>query len=470
MRSDIIFFDATKLAELIRTKELSPVEVVQANLDRIEAVNPKLNAMVTVADGSALNAAKAAEKAVLAGDELGPLHGVPFTVKDSIDTAGVPTQRGSPIFKGRVSDADATSVARMKKAGGILLAKTNLPEFSYWIESDNLLSGRSNNPWDLERTPGGSSGGESAAIAAGMSPIGLGTDLAISVRGPAAQTGIVSLKATHGRVPMTGIWPRVPRRFWHVGPMARSIRDLALAFSQLAGPDGQDAFSTSTVQFDAGIGRQPYRRLRVGWLVEPGFGPVDPEVATTVKAAAEALKGLGLHVEPVRIPALEKDFALDVFNRLHVMEMKPAFVEATAGRKPDELYKMAKTMLGLPDTSMNDYIDAEQAAERLRDGYAEYFRKYDALITHVLPIPPHKHSVETFVINGQKVDATYLQGATVPLNITGLPGISMRFGTSKEGLPINVQLVGSWLAESTILHLASLLESVSSVRDLHPDL
>ncbi len=121
------------------------------------------------------------------------------------------TQRGSPIFKGRTPDADATSVARMKEAGGILLAKTNLPEFSYWIESDNLLSGRSNNPWDLDRTPGGSSGGESAAIAAGMSPLGLGTDLAISVRGPAAQTGIVSLKATHGRVPMTGIWPRAPR-------------------------------------------------------------------------------------------------------------------------------------------------------------------------------------------------------------------------------------------------------------------
>jgi aspartyl-tRNA(Asn)/glutamyl-tRNA(Gln) amidotransferase subunit A len=358
----------------------------------------------------------------------------------------------------------------MKKAGGILLAKTNLPEFSYWIESDNLLSGRSNNPWDLDRTPGGSSGGESAAIASGMSPLGLGTDLAISVRGPAAQTGIVSLKATHGRVPMTGIWPRVPRRFWHVGPMARSIRDLALAFSQLAGPDGQDAFSTSTVQFDAGIGRQPYRQLRIGWMVGPGFGPVSPEVAATVKAAADALKGVGVVVEPVSIPALEKDFALDVFNRLHVMEMKPAFAEATAGRKPDELYKMAKTMLALPDTAMKDYIDAEQAAERLRDGYATYFRNYDALITHVLPIPAHKHGVDKFIIDGQTVDATYLQGATVSLNITGLPGISMRFGTSKEGLPINVQIVGSWLAESTILHVASLLEGVSPVRDLRPDL
>jgi aspartyl-tRNA(Asn)/glutamyl-tRNA(Gln) amidotransferase subunit A len=468
LTKEIIYSDATKLAELIRTREVSPVEVVQAHLDRIAAVNPKINAIVTLADG-ALKAAKAAEAAVLAGDELGPLHGVPFTVKDSIDTADVATQRGSPIFKGRVPDVDATSVARMKKAGGILLAKTNLPEFSYWIESDNLLSGRSNNPWDVTRTPGGSSGGESAAIAARMSPIGLGTDLAISVRGPAAQTGTTSMKATHGRVPMTGIWPRAPRRFWHVGPMARSVRDIALAFSQLVGPDGQDAFATSTVQFDAGIGRQPYRQLRVGWMVGPGFGPVDPEVAATVKAAAEALKDIGVFVEQVSIPALERDFPLDVFNRLHVMEMKPAFAEATAGHE-DEMYKMAKTMLSLPDTSMKDYIDAEQAVERLRDGYADYFSRYDALITHVLPIPAHKHGVEEFKIDGQTVDATYLQGATVPLNVTGLPGLSMRFGTSKEGLPINVQVVGKWQAESTILHLASLLESISTVRNLHPNL
>ncbi|NEK17132.1 amidase [Rhizobium leguminosarum] len=469
MINDLIYSDATKLAELVRTKDVSPVEIMRAHLDRIEAVNGDVNAIVTIADG-ALEAARRAEAAVLSGGELGPLHGVPFTAKDSIDTAGVLTQRGSPIFKGRLPDEDATSVARMKKAGGILLAKTNLPEFSYWIESDNLLSGRSNNPWDLERTPGGSSGGESAAIAAGMSPIGLGTDLAISVRGPAAQTGITSMKATHGRVPMTGIWPRAPRRFWHVGPMARSVRDVALAFSQLAGPDGKDAFSSSTTMFDAGIGRQPFRQLRVGWMVGPGFGPVDPEVAATVKAAAEALKDIGVSVEHVGIPALERDFALDVFNRLHVMEMKPAFEEATAGRRDDELYKMAKTMLSLPDTSMTDYIDAEQAAERIRDGYADYFSRYDALITHVLPIPAHKHGVEKFVIDGQTVDATYLQGATVPLNITGLPGVSMRFGSSRDGLPINIQIVGAWQAESTILHVASLLESVSSVRDLQPNL
>lgn len=468
MSDDFIFSDATRLAELIRTKAVSPVEVMQQHLDRIEAVNPSINTIVTVAD-DAIAVAEAAEAAILAGDEVGPLHGVPFTVKDSIDTAGVLTQRGSPIFKGRLPDADATSVARMKTAGGILLGKTNLPEFSYWIESDNLLSGRSNNPWDVTRTPGGSSGGESAAIAAGMSPIGLGTDLAISVRGPAAQTGITSMKATHGRVPMTGIWPRAPRRFWHVGPMARSVRDIALAFSQLAGPDGHDAFATSTVAFDAGLGRQPGRPLRIGWMVGPGFGPVDPEVAATVKAAAESLAGLGIHVEQVGIPALERDFALDVFNRLHVMEMKPAFRDATAGHE-DQMYKMAKTMLSLPDTTMADFIDAEQAAERIRDGYADFFRGFDALITHVLPIPAHEHGVGEFVIDGQTVDATYLQGATVPLNVTGLPGISMRFGTSKEGLPINVQIVGSWLAESTILHVASLLEGTSAVRNLHPSL
>src|ERR1700736_1483478 len=468
MSFDIIYSAATKLAELIRTREVSPVEVVQAHLDRIEAVSLKLNAIVTVADG-ALEAARAAEAAVLAGDELGPLHGVPITAKDSIDTAGVLTQRGSPIFKGRIPETDATSVARLKSAGAILLAKTNLPEFSYSTETDNLLTGRANNPWDLDRTPGGSSGGESAAIAAGLSPLGVGTDLAISVRGPAAHTGIVALKPTHGRVPMTGVWPRVPRRFWHVGPMARSVRDIALAYSLLAGPDGADGFATSPLGFDAGVGASPDRPLRVGWLVEPGFGPIDSEVAAAVQAAGEALVGAGVIVEPVRIPALERDNSLDVFNRLHVMEMKPAFKEATAGAE-NEMFKISKAMLATPDTPIADFILAEQAAERLRDGFAEYFQRYDALLCPVLPIPAHVHGLSEIVINGKSVSAVQIQGATVPFNVTGLPGLSIRFGTSREGLPIGVQLVSSWLAESTILHLASLLETASPVRDLHPNI
>lgn len=469
MSSELTKYDATKLSELIRTREVSPVEVMQAHLDRIEAVNQKVNSIVTIANG-ALESAKEAEGAVLRGEEVGPLHGVPFTAKDSIDTAKVLTQRGSLIFKGRTPETDATSVARMKKAGAILLAKTNLPEFSYGIESDNLLSGRSNNPWDLTLTPGGSSGGESAAIAADMSPLGLGTDLAISVRGPAAHTGIVALKGTHGRVPMTGIWPRVPRRFWHVGPIARSIRDLSLAFSQLAGPDGLDGYSSSAIPFDATVGASKKHPLRVGWLVEPGFGPVDREVAATVEAAANALKDFGSSVESVRIPALERDFALDVFSRLHVLEMKPAVQETTAGRNDDEISYMAKYLLSLPDTPMTEYIDAEQAIERLKDGYTEYFQKFDVLLTPVIPTPAFKHRQEELLINGQTVGAMGIMSATSPLSVTGLPGVSMRFGTSKEGIPIGVQIVGSWQTESTILHVASLLEQVSPVRDLHPNL
>ncbi|AHV98882.1 amidase [Paenibacillus sabinae] len=468
MTLDIIYSDATKLAELIRTREISPVEVVQTHLDRIEAVNPKINAIVTVAN-DALEAARKAEATLLRGGVLGPLHGVPFTAKDSIDTAEVLTQRGSPIFKGRIPKTDATSVARLKNAGAILLAKTNLPEFSYSTESDNLLTGRANNPWNLERTPGGSSGGESAAIAAGMSPLGLGSDLAISLRGPAAHTGIIALKATHGRIPMTGLWPRVPRRFWHVGPMARSVRDIALAYSLLIGPDGADGFSTSTLAFDAGAGSSPDHPLRVGWLVEPGFGLIDTEVAATVQEAAKALQTAGCIVEPVRIPALELDDSLDVFNRLHVMELKPAFVEATAGHE-NEIFKIAKAMLETSDTNYGDYILAEQAAERLKDGFAEYFQRYDALLCPVLPIPAHAHGLSEIVINGQTVPATHIQSATVPFNVTGLPGLSIRFGTSKDGLPIGVQLVSNWYAESTILHLASLLENVSPVRDLHPSI
>jgi aspartyl-tRNA(Asn)/glutamyl-tRNA(Gln) amidotransferase subunit A len=466
MRSDLIYSDATKLAELIRTREASSVEVVRAHLDRIEATNPKINAVVTLAEG-ALDAAKSADEALSAGAEVGPLHGVPFTVKDSFDTAGVLTQRGSPIFKGRVPDTDATSVARMKNAGAILLAKTNLPEFSYSTETDNLLTGRSNNPWNLERTPGGSSGGESAAIAAGMTPFGLGSDLAISVRGPAAHTGIVALKATHGRIPATGIWPRVPRRDWHVGPMARTVRDIALTYSLLAGPDGADGFATTPREFDAGVGSSPNRPLRVGWLVDSGLGPIDSKVAATVQQAAEALRNLGVQIERVNIPALERDNPLELFYRQHVMEVKPAFREVTTGHE-DQMFKVSKSMLAGPETSVEDYVLAEQGIERLRDGFAEYFQQYDALLLPVTPIPAHEHGLTQFVINGQTVDAAHMQTATIPFNLTGLPALSMRFGTSSDGMPIGVQLAASWLSESTVLHLASLLESVSPVRDLHP--
>jgi len=191
----IHYKNAATLAALIRSKQLSSRQVVQAHLDRISVVNPKINAIVTLMADDALKGADAADRAVASGAELGPLHGVPFSIKDTMDTAGVPSQRGSLLFAGYTPDKDATSVTRFKAAGGIPLMKTNIPEFAAWTESDNRLTGRTNNPWNLDRTAGGSSGGEGAVIAAGLSPIGIGSDVAISVRGPAAFNGIAALKA-----------------------------------------------------------------------------------------------------------------------------------------------------------------------------------------------------------------------------------------------------------------------------------
>ena len=464
-----IYMDATRIAELIAARELSPVQIMQEHLDRIARVNPKLNAIVTMADG-ALNAAKKAEAAVKSGARLGPLHGVPFTVKDGIDTAGVLTQRGSPIFKGRVPDTDATVVARLKAAGAILIAKTNPPEFSYSIETDNLLTGQTNNPWNLAYTPGGSSGGESAAIAAGMSPLGVGSDLSISLRGPAAHTGIVGFKATHGRVPMTGHWPRVPRRFWHIGPMARSVRDVALAYSLMAGPDGADGYSITSPGLDTGVGAASNRRLRVGWLASPGFfGPTDPEVVATVKAAADALSNAGCHVAQVRLPVLEQTDANSVLWKLQQMESQPEFERVTAGHEA-QIFRHARLVLDTPDTPIADFVAAEQAVERLRDSFADYFQRYDALLGPVTPFPATKHGLKNLVVDGQTVSSSHVMSANSPFSLTGMPALSMRFGTSRDGLPIGVQIVSGWLAEWTVLKIASLLEGVSPVRGLHPTL
>ena len=469
MTDKIIYLDASRIAELIAKRELSPVEVMQAHLDRIAEVNPKVNAIVTIADG-ALDAAKKAEAAVKSNTRLGPLHGVPFTVKDSIDTAGVLSQRGSPIFKGRVAETDATVVARLKAAGAILIAKTNPPEFAYSIETDNLLTGQTNNPWNLDYTPGGSSGGESAALAAGMSPLGVGSDLSISLRGPAAHTGVVGFKATHGRLPMTGHWPRVPRRLWHIGPMARSVRDVALAYSLMAGPDGADGFSISSPDLDTGVGTNPTRQVRVGWLASPGFfGPTDPEVVATVKAAAQALSNAGYLVEQVRLPVLEQTDASSVLWQLQQMESRPEFAKVTAGHEA-QIFRHAKLILGTPDTPIADFVAAEQAVERLRDTFVEYFKRYDVLLGAVTPFPATKHGLRDLVVDGKTVSPFHVQSATSPFSLTGMPALSMRFGTSRDGLPIGVQVVSSWLAESTVLDVALRLETLSRVRDLHPDL
>src|SRR5262249_27776017 len=212
-------------------------------------INPRLNAIVTL-NPQAETQARMAEKAVMQGDSLGPLHGVPFTIKDCFDTAGIRTTRGSRFFADRIPKADATTVARFKAAGGILLGKTNTPEFAFWWETGNLVFGYTSNPWDLNRTTGGSSGGEAAAIAARLSPLGLGSDVGGSIRAPSHYCGVVGLKPTHGRIPLTGHYPEVLLRFMHAGPMARTVRDIALALGILAGGDDQDSYAQGLPRFD----------------------------------------------------------------------------------------------------------------------------------------------------------------------------------------------------------------------------
>jgi aspartyl-tRNA(Asn)/glutamyl-tRNA(Gln) amidotransferase subunit A len=465
----IHYKDATELAALIRTKQISSREVVKAHLDRIAAINPKVNAIVTLLADHALKGADAADKAVSSGAELGPLHGVPFTIKDAIDTAGIPTQRGSRIFAANIPAKDATVVTRFKAAGAIPLAKTNLPEFSTWQETDNVFTGLTRNPWNLDRTPGGSSGGESAAIAAGLSPIGIGSDLAISVRGPEALTGIVGLKATHGRILYTGHWPEVLNRYWHIGPMARSIRDISTAFSILQGSDGIDGYAIHAKNAVAAKEPTAGKPIRVGWLVEPGFGPVDPEVASAAASAAELVKSLGCDVEAVRVPALEQNNYFDTALVLYAAELG-RYIPPFVGDRLADLHFIGKIYATLPPTPIADYLAAERQVDDLKSAFATYFQKYDVLLCPVIPFTAPPPGLEEYIVNGEKVPATHMMRATVPFNLTGLPGLSVQYAFSSEKLPINVQLVSRWFDEATILRLGQLIESATDAHNRHPNL
>ena len=464
---EIYYKDATELASLIRTKQISSREVVQAHLDRIAAINPKINAIVTLLAEDALTGADAADEAVAQGAVLGPLHGVPFTIKDAIDTAGVLTQRGSKIFAGNIPTKDASVVTRFKEAGAIALAKTNLPEFSCWQETDNLVTGLTRNPWNLERTPGGSSGGEAAAIAAGLSPIGIGSDVAISVRGPSALTGIVGLKATHGRIPYTGHWPEVLNRHWHIGPMARSIRDITTAFSILQGSDGLDGYAIHARETWPANGPNNGMPIRVGWLVEPGFGPVDPEVCAAVVAAADLLKDAGCSVEGVRVPALEQNNYLNIAVTLYSAELG-GYIRKAVGDRDEQLHFIGKAYANLPPTPIADYLEAERKVDDLKSAFATYFEKYDVFLCPVIPFTAPPPGLAEYTVHGVKVPSSNMMCATVPFNLTGLPGLSVPFSFSSEELPINVQLVSRWFDEATILRLGQIIESGTDAHNQHP--
>jgi aspartyl-tRNA(Asn)/glutamyl-tRNA(Gln) amidotransferase subunit A len=459
MREEICYAPATELARRIRSKELSPVEVVQAHLERIEAINPRLNAIVIFAQ-DALEQARAAESAVMRGGPLGPLHGVPYTLKDCIDTAGIRATRGSKLFEGFVPQADATVYTRLRQAGGILLGKTNMPEFALWWETDNLVFGRTNNPWNLSRTAGGSSGGEAAAIASGLSPLGVGTDLGGSIRAPAHFCGIVGLKPTIGRVPYTGIWPQALLRAMHPGPMARTVGDAALGLAILAGADGLDPYAPPVPVPNYSLDG-PLPELRVGWTSEKGFAPVSKEVQEAVSSAAGVLSERGCLVEEATIEGLvSKDYQA-ISAAVYLAEAGHALAPLVSGRESELTATIRRRYAPPPDRTLKEYLEAAQEWEALRFEVAEFFTRYDLFLCPSVPLPAFPHNSLELNVEGKTAPGRHTLRATLPWDLTGSPAISVPFGQSAEGLPIGVQLVGRHFEEGMVLRAARVLEEAS---------
>ena len=467
MSEDIIYADAATLARRIRERELSPVEVVQSHLDRIEAVNPKLNALIAFPDG-VMERARNAETAAMRGEFWGPLHGVPFTVKDCVDTEGVVTTRGSRLFESHVPGADATVVRRLKDAGGIFIAKSNMPEFALWWETDNLVYGRTENPWMSGRTPGGSSGGEAAAVASGMSPLGIGSDVGGSIREPANYCGIVGLKATHGRIPLTGHWPDTLLRFMHVGPIVRSVGDAALALSLMAGPDGTDHYALPVPAPDVSS-LSLTDGLRVAWCPEGPFAPVEREVQHTVSAAAAALGELGCSVEQVGLDSWEKWQGQQISARIFAAEGNKYLDPIIEGRQ-DMLALSMQRRLNIPGPSYDEYLEAMEQVEQLRAALVKLFNDFDVLLLPTGPVAAHPHDTRRHEIGGDTAPARHALTCTVPFDLTGSPALTVPFGLSSGGLPIGVQLVGRHFEEATILQAGAALEELHRPRRGRPAL
>jgi Asp-tRNA(Asn)/Glu-tRNA(Gln) amidotransferase A subunit family amidase len=446
--------DATELALRIRRREISPIEALAEHRDRIERLNRELNAIVTEAP-DAEEQARAAEAAALRDDELGSLHGVPFTVKDTFDTAGVRTTRGSRLFAEHVPDRDATVVARAKAAGGIFLGKTNTPEFALWWETANLVFGRTSNPIDPQRSAGGSSGGEAVAVATGMSSLGIGSDLGGSIRLPSHYCGVVGLKPTHGRVPLTGHFPETLRRFTHAGPIARSVRDAALALTILQGSDGEDPF--------AGPLPPPPARdasLRIGWT-HSAFGAVEDEVAAAVEQAAGALADSAASVEPAEPTPFAEVDANELTLRLYRAESGDYFDELVGERRGD-LQPAMQRRLSLPPPSNDERRAAEAAVENLRRGLAAFFRHFDVLLCPTAPVVAPPHDAEEIRIGGAWHAPRAAMRATIPFDLTGSPALTVPFAHSREGLPIGVQLVGRRFEDETVLRAGAAVEAGAS--------
>ncbi|MCC6222105.1 MAG: amidase [Thermoleophilia bacterium] len=452
MDAELVYLDATALAERISRRELSPVELLRGLRERAERLDPGLNALVTPIE-AAETLAREAEAALARGDETGPLHGVPFTIKDSVDTAGVRTTRGSKLFADHVPQRDAEVVTRLRAAGGIPLAKTNLPDFVLWWETDNLVFGRTVNPWDPARTCGGSSGGEAAGIAAGLSPLGIGSDLGGSIRLPAHYCGVAGLKPTHGRVPLTGHWPDTLLRFMHVGFLARSVRDVALALSLSAGPDGADWHAVPVPP--PGIPGGDVAGLRVG-VVGGDFGAADPAVTAVLERAAAALADAGCTVAEAEVPGLARHDWNTLTMTMYGIGGGPYLDGVIAGRHA-ELHPMLQRRLAARSDSLPDYVACEYAVEELRRDVLAFFARHDVLLCPTGPVVAHGHDALEVEIDGAAYPARATMRSTIPWDLSGSPALSVPFGSS-EGLPVGVQVVGRHFDEETVLATGMALE------------
>jgi Asp-tRNA(Asn)/Glu-tRNA(Gln) amidotransferase A subunit family amidase len=457
---ELTFLSAVSMAEKIRRGELSPVELVEAHLARIDEVNPSLNAFVHVDVERARREARLAERGVRNGEKLGPLHGVPFSIKSSIAVAGLPWEAGTKLRAGIGAERDAPLVARLRHAGAIILGVTNAPELLMAWETDNLLYGRTNNPWDLSRTPGGSSGGEAAAIASGMSAGGVGSDGGGSIRVPAHFSGICGLKPTPGRIPATGHFPESVGPFallGVVGPLARNVGDLKLLFEVLQGPDDGDP-SAAPVPL-----RWPEKdelsRVRVVYFEDDGRTPVTAETRAAVRTAAEALRRAGFQVETFRPKGLE--LARELWWKLFGTAGGMMLGSVTKGRE-DELSPILKefsrVVTGEPAHTGQSLLDTWIERDVLRMQVFAQMRNYPVLLCPVASIPAFRHGERSWQVEGKTVKYLDAWSYTEWFNLLGMPAVSVPVGKSPEGLPIGVQIAACPWQEELVISVAAALE------------
>ena len=457
---ELTFLSAVAMAEQIRQKRLSPVELVEAHLTRIQELNPRLNAFVQVDVEGARRQALAAEAAVRRGEDLGVLHGVPLSIKSSMQVAGLRWEAGTKLRAGIVAERDAPLVARLRQAGAIILGVTNAPELLMAWETDNLLYGRTNNPWDLSRTPGGSSGGEAAAIAAGMSAGGVGSDGGGSIREPAHFSGICGLKPTPGRIPATGHFPVSVGPFallGVVGPMARNMNDLRILFEVMQGPDDGDP-SSAPVPL-CWPGKDDLKRVRVGYFEDDGRTPVTPETRTAVRAAAEALRRAGFQVEPFRPEGL--DLARQLWWKLFGIAGGMVLSPMTRGREADLSPIFKEFLSGVaaaPSHTGESLLETWIERDVVRMQVFAQMREYPVLLCPVASIPAFRHGERSWLVEGKTVKYFDAWSYTEWFNLLGTPAAAVPVGKSPEGLPIGVQIVARPWQEELVISVAAALE------------